>query len=425
MAKHNSSARKRESQKGGARRGRRGLRVLLLLLEAVMIAVLSVGCYAVNLLGTLERSDISRDSIYVYNGPSEESKTTKAEASTEQETTTPAQPVSSTADVTDATEWTVETEEATTQEQLDFLRTRETTDGYWNILLLGVDARKDNPLSGGEYRGDVIIICSINVDTKNIKMVSVYRDTVLKMYNSQKLDKATEAIFSGYGGSVENMISTINYNLDLNITDVVVVNWAAMALAVNHLGGLVLNITEEEVVSTPARGSIINGYLTEIVNNTDIGSVPITSAGEQLCDGPQTVAYCRNRYTTGNDFNRTGRQREVIEKMLEKAKTASLGDLIKAVKAVFNNIYTTLSVEEMLYLVTGVQQYTMGETMGFPEVNVSQTYVGSLNVADPVVADSLESNVRKLHEFLYGDTNYQPSVNVTSISEEIRQKAGL
>lgn len=417
MSKKQSSASRKGAQKGRAKRGRRGLRVLLVVLEAVMICILSVGCYAVNLLGTLERKDIAENDIYIYTAPVQttaEPQTTEAADKTEGSE--------------EETGWTVETEVAETEEDIDFLRTRETSDGYWNILVLGVDARKDDSLSGGDYRSDVIMICSINVNTKNVKMVSIYRDTVLKMYSSKQYIKINDGVFAGAGGSIEGMISTLNYNLDLNIKDVVVVNWAAVALAVNCLGGLELDITQEEIVGTPEKGSIINGYLTEIVENTEIATIgPFTEPGLQWCDGPRVVAYCRNRYTTGNDFNRTGRQREVMTKLLEKAKVASPTDLLQAVRKVFGNMYTSLTINDLFLLVQDIGSYTIEDTIGFPEDNISQTYVGSFaddGIKDPVVPNTLAENVSSLHAFLYGQEGYQPSANVQEISAEIQSKAG-
>ncbi len=402
------------SQKQGARRGSRGLRVLLVMMELLLIVALSVGCYGVSILGNLNRGDIDDNSVYVADRHQSvvQTVTPIEKESEEEEKQTEAEKSS---------EWTVETMVVETEEEFDFLAHQETVNGYWNILVLGVDARMNQSLGeSGDYRADVIIVCSINVQTKNVKMVSIYRDTVMRMYSLDDYVKVNDGLCTAYNGSITEMMSMINLNLDLNIKDVVLVNWAAVALAVNELGGLELEISQEEVDR-----AIITGYLTEVVEETGIATNgQFVSGGLQWCDGPKVVAYCRNRRTTGSDFARTGRQREVITKMLDKAKQADLGTLLKVVNIVFNNMYTTLSLEELVALAADVKSYTIGETMGFPEINTTPKYAGRLSseygIVDPVLPNDLASNVKSLHSFLFGEDGYQPSPDVSTISYNIK-----
>ena len=197
----------------------------------------------------------------------------------------------------------------------DILSHQETVNGYWNILLVGVDARDQANLGGGNgVQSDVMMICSINVKTKEVKLVSIYRDTLLKMYSRDEFDLANSEFAKG---SDTDMISMINMNLDLQIQDVVVVNWAALIRVIDAIGGIYLDITPEEVEK-----GYITGYITEIEEATGIWQPQLTQAGYQLCNGVYAVAYCRNRYTTGMDMGRTSRQREVIDKMLQQAKSS-------------------------------------------------------------------------------------------------------
>ena len=75
--------------------------------------------------------------------------------------------------------------------------------GYRNIALFGLDAETDNQLFGSSH-SDSIMIASINLDTGDIKLVSVYRDTYLNLGGEEddehwKYWKATQAYF--YGGA--------------------------------------------------------------------------------------------------------------------------------------------------------------------------------------------------------------------------------
>lgn len=145
----------------------------------------------------------------------------------------------------------------------DILSHQETVNGYWNILLVGVDARDQANLGGGNgVQSDVMMICSINVKTKEVKLVSIYRDTLLKMYSRDEFDLANSEFAKG---SDTDMISMINMNLDLQIQDVVVVNWAALIRVIDAIGGIYLDITPEEVEK-----GYITGYITEIEEATGI-----------------------------------------------------------------------------------------------------------------------------------------------------------
>lgn len=113
--------------------------------------------------------------------------------------------------------------------------------GYRNIALFGVDSR-DSDLGKGN-RSDCIIIASINNDTKEINLVSVYRDTYVDI-DGYGLDKITHAY--SYGGP-ELALKTLNKNLDLNIKEFVTVNFDAVADVVDALGGVDIRIEDDEI----------------------------------------------------------------------------------------------------------------------------------------------------------------------------------
>ena len=190
------------------------------------------------------------------------------------------------------------------------VKANEALKGYTNYLLLGTDAR-DNSLEAmnktGEGNTDAIIIASLNNDTKEVKLVSVYRDTLLMVPASGGFNdtyrKATEAFF--YSG-VEATISMINLNLDLNITDYVMVNFEALIRIVDAVGGVDLEITEQELYW-------LNEYLRDTGLNTGRTYETVPSAGMVHLDGIQATAYCRIRYADGTlDYGRAERQRKII-----------------------------------------------------------------------------------------------------------------
>ena len=182
--------------------------------------------------------------------------------------------------------------------------------GYTNIALFGVDSREKELEKS--TRSDTMIIASINNQTGEVKMVSVYRDTYLDVGNGV-FTKCNAAYAKG---GPEQAIAMLNSNLDLNITDFVTVGFGGLTQVINDVGGITLDIQPEEIRP-------LNDYQISMVGTSSDGIhftaqegkdyTPITQAGEQLCNGLQATAYCRIRYTAGNDFRRTQRQRTVIK----------------------------------------------------------------------------------------------------------------
>lgn len=280
--------------------------------------------------------------------------------------------------------------------------------GYRNIALFGVDSRTGDLESG--TNSDTIMIASINNDTKEIKLVSVYRDTYLDTTLGY-YTKATEV----YGaGGAQASVNMLNKNLDLDIVDYVTVDFNAVAAAVDAVGGIDLTIEEDEV-------GFLNDYLVETSQVLGIDSYEnIPGPGTYHIDGLHALAYCRIRYTDGNDFKRTERQRTVLMKVMEAAKSADVFQLNALIDKLFPMVYTSLSPTEVLGLAKDALSYSIGETKGFPfnlsNYNADKSYVAPVNLAE---------NVSELHSFLFNDTSYVPSDTVQEISNNIIYETGL
>ena len=278
---------------------------------------------------------------------------------------------------------------------------------YRNIALFGVDSRSDE--YGVGNRSDCIIIASINNKTKEVRLISVYRDTYVQI-EGHRLDKITHAY--SYGAE-QLAINTLNKNLDLNITEAVTVNFDAVAEAVDALGGVNITVDNEEIKH-------INGYIDETSQVTGIKSSHVTQAGNQTLDGVQAVAYSRIRYTAGGDYKRTERMRDVITAMVDKAKTKSLTQLNTIADKILPLIRTTnLTRTDIISMATNLMSYKMTESIGWPYETKGKTMDRWYGI--PV---TLESNVKKLHQELFGENEYEPSENVKNISNNIINKTG-
>ena len=300
------------------------------------------------------------------------------------------------------------------------VKDNETLKGYTNYLLLGTDAR-DNSLeamtSTGEGNTDAIIIASINNDTKEVKLVSVYRDTLLMVPAMGKYPdiyrKATEAFF--YSG-VEGTINMINLNLDLNIKDYVMVNFEALIRIVDAMGGIDLEITEEELYW-------LNAYLVDTGLHTGRTYNTVPNSGFVHLDGIQATAYCRIRYADGTmDYGRAERQRKVVSLVFEKAKKMNLNQLTNAINGVLDNVVTSVSVADILNMAKDVFDYNLAGQTGFPfEKFGSMKKVPQLNISDPVFAMTLKDNVSELHEYLFGVYDYEPTSRIKEISSYLQE----
>ena len=287
--------------------------------------------------------------------------------------------------------------------------TNKALSGYRNIALLGIDSREDDYGLGN--RSDCIIIASINQKTKDVKLISVYRDTYMQIEENGKsrLDKVTHAY--SYGGA-QNALKALNTNLDLNITEYVTVNFDAVIVAVNALGGVEINIDSEEL-------KYINSYIDATSSSSGVSSTHITKTGTQTLDGVQAVAYSRIRYTSGGDYKRTERMRTVIEAMMKKAKTLSISKLNSFADTILPRISTNISAGEILALIPSIASFNITESLGWPYETKGITLDRWYGV--PV---TLESNVKKLHQEAFKQEDYEVSETVKNISDQIINKTG-
>ena len=291
--------------------------------------------------------------------------------------------------------------------------------GYTTIALVGIDSRDDKLKS--DWNSDTMIIASINNDTKKVKLVSVYRDTYLCLGEDEDENNSYGLANSAYcTGGAKKMINMLNKNLDMNISDFVTVNFQAVAETVELLGGIDVEMKKEEVVH-------LNNYCVETSEVTGMDYTPLEEIeGVHHLNGVQAVAYARIRKTSGNDFRRAARQREVIYRIVEKAKNSSIATLNTVLDKIFPMIYNSLTEKEILSMGMNMLSYDIEDQTGFPFDHLyGDTVKEAMDGVDCVLPITLESNVIKLHEFLYPEDSYVPSNEVKTYSQEIIDKSGF
>lgn len=298
--------------------------------------------------------------------------------------------------------------------------------GYRNIALFGVDSR--NKQLEKSTRTDTIMIASINLDTKEVRLVSIYRDTWLNL-STDTYSKANAAYAKG---GPQQALSMLNMNLDMNITDFVTIGFEGLIDVIDAVGGVEVDVKQAEIDS-------LNDYQISMAGREDgtlnakgepnyvatpgVDYIPVKSAGLQTLNGLQATAYARIRYVGNGDFDRAARQRLVLTQVAKKAMTLNPTTLNNITEAVFDEIATSLDMGEIISLLSGIASYEIGESTGFPfEGYVKTGRVGKASVVIPV---DLTKNVSLLHEFLFDETDYTPSETVKKCSQKISSDTGV
>ena len=280
--------------------------------------------------------------------------------------------------------------------------------GYWNIALFGVDANNENELIKGG-RSDSTMIASINLDTGDIKLVSVYRDTYLNIGNDYYI-KCNTAYHRGGG---EQAVMMLNANLDMDINDFIAIGYEGLKGIVDGLDGVYLEVDEQELKH-------INNYQYSIAEVLDIDDYEeVKKTGRQKLNGLQATAYCRIRYRTGDDFARAASQRELLVAIEERIREADLDTLKKVLDEAMKHVVSTLTVKDIMPYLSEVSNYRIVDQGGFPEASMRTTgNIGSKGSS--VIPMDLESNVKWLHEFLFDKTDYKVSDKVKEYSDKIK-----
>lgn len=292
------------------------------------------------------------------------------------------------------------------------------SEGYQLIALVGLD-NTEGQLVGNS---DTMVIACIDNKTKEVDLVSLYRDTYLRVSEDEEGNgmyyKANHA-FALDGA--EGLLTMLNSNLDLPISDYVTVGFEAVSEVVDQLGGIEINLTHDEIVH-------MNSYCVSVSKSTGKDYEPIDpeDEGVHLLNGVQAVSYARIRYTAGNDFKRTQRQRLVITKMVEKAKSANLSTLNSIMDTVFPMVKTSFTKTEIIKMASSLLSYKIGDTTGFPFTHymlkdVKGCYGKDLDCVVPI---TLESNVQELHAWLFGTENYEVSDALKAYSDRIIDECG-
>ncbi len=283
--------------------------------------------------------------------------------------------------------------------------------GYVNIALLGVDSRSMDKEALKAANTDAIIVVSMNERTKDVNIVSVFRDTYLRMGDTSTYEKINAAY---YFGGAQMAMKSLNQAMDLNIKKYVLFNFKMVADLVNAVGGIKVDVKEREIDE-------LNHYTGETARY--IGQKKykkVKKPGKQKLEGVQAVAYGRIRKGVGDDFRRTSRMRIVIKKVTKKLKKKNLFQLKRIMELCLDDCKTNLSQNDLIGFAQRMTKVSFNKSVGYPYT----VKTGMLDGRSYVFPGNLEESARKLHKEFYNEEEYEPSDTLKEISNYIISRVG-
>ena len=256
-------------------------------------------------------------------------------------------------------------------------------EGITNVLLIGTDARTLDEAS----RADSIIIATLDNNKKQIRLTSLFRDTLVNIpgHGEGKLNAAL-----AYGGP-ELLIETIKETYGISLDKYVIINFWGFEAIIDQMDGLELNV-EDYMLDE------LNKYIGESTGGNDC---PVTEPGLQVLNGKQALSYARIRKGVGDEYARTDRQREVLIKVAEKLKETKPSKYLGIMNNMLEHIKTNIEPIQALNMA-----YTIYK---FPSLDIAQLQIPIPELADGglyknlgwVVLMDREQNAKFLDQFIF------------------------
>lgn len=257
-----------------------------------------------------------------------------------------------------------------------------------NILLIGYDSR--DPDSRG--RSDTNILISVNQERKEITMASIMRDcyVVIPGHKNNRINAA----YAFGGGSL--LIETIEKNFQISVNNYVAVNFYAFMDIIDMIGGIEIEVSDAEA-------EVMNRYIRELnrLEGSEEAKDQLNKGGTLHLNGKQTLAYTRVRYVGNADFDRTERQRTVLEKVFEKAKQMDLLELNDLLNCLLPEVSTDMSEKEVLFLLLKGPAYLQYDLKSL-RIPADGTYESLRINGMEVLGVDLEANKKLLEQEVYG-----------------------
>ena len=247
-----------------------------------------------------------------------------------------------------------------------------------NVLLLGIDGTSKNDRG----RSDSILVVSLDLRYKKIKITSIMRDTWVKIpgYSNDRINSAYSL------GGPKLTIDTIERNFGVVIDRYVAVNFEEFSKIVDNLGGIDIELTSSEV-------SYINSHASD--------KQKLKGSGIKHLTGSQALQHARNRDSSGSDYDRTQRQRNVIVAGINKLKQANLLQITKIVSDIAPMVTTNFKTSEITKLSSKALTYLNFETDQFRIPTNDNVKSETIDHKMVLVIRDLNKVKKDLNKFIY------------------------
>ncbi|MBQ8639125.1 MAG: LCP family protein [Lachnospiraceae bacterium] len=286
-------------------------------------------------------------------------------------------------------------------------------EGYETYLVLGLDGQGNK---GG--KADAIVLVSRHVATNQIKLISIPRELLLDGYAGNEVTELERMTNLYYYGGADQLVHLVEAHMGIPLDGWISFEWSCVAELINILGGVELEVTEEEI-----ERAYITGYLTEVVGKTGIGTDgQFEQAGLQVLDGPKAVAW--SRVYQLEEQQRETRMITLLKETLKAAKHASVTELIQCMINVYDgSVKTDLSLDTILELMDGISQYQIAASMNLSDAQavelVDQNEV-RFHIVYYQVTDWIQLQ-EELHLYLYGRLSGEEKKDGEELNESYKR----
>ena len=266
------------------------------------------------------------------------------------------------------------------KEEVDY----KEVEGITNVLLVGTDARDLKESA----RADSIIIATLDNNNKEIRLTSLFRDTLVNIdgYGPYKLNAAM-----AFGG-VNLLKDTIEETYNINIDKYIIINFWGFEAIIDQMGGLEIDVKDYQLDE-------LNKYIGESTGGNDC---PVTESGLQLLNGKQALSYARIRKGVGDEFERTERQREVLFKIAEKLRETKPTKYLGIMNSMLDYINTNIELLDALNMAYTIYKFPSFETkqihIPVTELSSDMNYGGEIGW---VFIMDRKQNTEILHDFVF------------------------
>lgn len=190
-------------------------------------------------------------------------------------------------------------------------------------------------------------------------------------------------------------MDTIEQNFKLEVNRYASVDFFAFIDIVDAIGGVTLDVSEKEI-------PVINNYVSEInrLNGEEESLDNLTEPGTLLLNGKQALGYARNRYIGNNDFERTARQRRVLEQVFLKTKDLGLLELSSLMNKLLPQVTTNLTQGEIFSMILSLPSYAKYDLQQW-SIPVNGSYSNLRIEGMAVLGIDFERNIGELQRRIY------------------------